>query len=79
MCSFISIGASIHACVRSGRHIVALEVDEGIFKEIIEPLRKEIPRPNIEETQKRKAPSTSAHSPDVRPKKNIIAKNCLST
>jgi hypothetical protein len=31
-------GASIHACRRSGRHIVAMEEDPTIFNDILQPL-----------------------------------------
>jgi hypothetical protein len=31
-------GASVHACRKAGRHFVAMEGDEEIFKAILEPL-----------------------------------------
>jgi len=34
----LNVGASIHACRASSRHIVALEEDEAIFKAILVPM-----------------------------------------
>jgi hypothetical protein len=31
-------GASVHACRKAGRHFVAMEADQMIFKAILEPL-----------------------------------------
>jgi hypothetical protein len=36
--SWFNKGASIHACRKAGRHFVAMEVDEEIFKAILESL-----------------------------------------
>ena len=34
----LSTGASVHTCQKAGRHFVVLEVDQMIFKDILEPL-----------------------------------------
>ena len=73
----MSSGASIHASTRCGRHIVALEADEAIFKEVLEPLRRDIPKPDNESKRKRKASTSSADSPYARPGKKIVPTNCL--
>ena len=39
------LGATIHACRPSGCHIVALECDADIFKEVLMPLRDPEPLP----------------------------------
>ena len=39
----IAIGASITACRGTGRHIVALEEDESIFKEVLLAMKKAPP------------------------------------
>ena len=39
------LGATIHACHSSGRHIVALERDANIFKEVLMPMRDPEPLP----------------------------------
>ena len=39
MCTIIfNVGASIHACCRSGRHLLAFEIDLAIFDIILVPL-----------------------------------------
>jgi hypothetical protein len=35
--SLFNEGASVHACRKAGRHFVAMEGDEEIFKAILEP------------------------------------------
>lgn len=37
---FIIASASITACRGTGRHLVALEEDEDIFKALLQPMRK---------------------------------------
>ena len=39
------LGATIHACRSSGRHIVALERNADIFKEVLMPIRDPKPLP----------------------------------
>ena len=44
MCMIVFIaGASIHACRRSGRHLVAFEKDSAIFDAILAPLCDSLP------------------------------------
>ena len=38
MSLILLLGATIHACCSSGRHIVALERDADIFKEVLMPM-----------------------------------------
>lgn len=45
--SFGIAGASIHACRRSGRHIVAFESDPLIFKAVLAPLRDVAPLASV--------------------------------
>jgi hypothetical protein len=37
-CYFDFAGASIHACQKAGRHIVAMEEDEDVFKALLQLL-----------------------------------------
>ena len=39
------LGATIHACRSSGRHIVALERDADIFNEVLMPMQDPEPLP----------------------------------
>ena len=39
------LGATIHACRSSGRHIVALERDVDIFNDVLMPMRDPKPLP----------------------------------
>ena len=39
MSLILLLGATIHACCSSGRHIVALERDADIFKEVLMPMQ----------------------------------------
>ena len=39
------LGATIHVCRSSGRHIVALERDADIFREVLMPMRDPEPLP----------------------------------
>ena len=45
MSLILLLGATIHACRSSGRHIVALECDADIFKEVLMPMRDPKPLP----------------------------------
>ena len=45
MSFILLLGATIHACRSSGRHIVALERDADIFKEVLMPMRDPEPLP----------------------------------
>ena len=45
MSLILLLGATIHACRSSGRHIVALERDVDIFKEVLMPMRDLEPLP----------------------------------
>jgi len=48
MCTVVFIaGASIHACRRSGRHLVAFERDSAIFNAILAPLSDSLPPPIV--------------------------------
>ena len=49
------LGTTIHACRSSGRHIVALEHDANIFKEVLMPMRDPKPLP-IRSTPHSRAP-----------------------
>ena len=45
MSLILLLGPTIHACRSSGRHIVALERDADIFKEVLMPMRDPEPLP----------------------------------
>ena len=45
MSLILLLGATIHACRFTGRHIVALERDADIFKEVLMPMRDPEPLP----------------------------------
>ena len=45
MSLILLLSATIHACRSSGRHIVALEHDADIFKEVLMPMRDPKPLP----------------------------------
>ena len=45
MSFILLLGAIIHACRSSGRHIVALERNADIFKEVLMPMRDPEPLP----------------------------------
>ncbi len=48
MCTVVFIaGASIHACRRSGRHLVAFERDSAILNAILAPLSDSLPPPIV--------------------------------
>jgi hypothetical protein len=48
MCMIVFIVvASIHACRRSGRHLVAFEKDSAIFDAILAPLCDSLPPPIV--------------------------------
>ena len=48
MCMIVFItGASIHACHRCGRHLVAFEKDSAIFDAILAPLCDSLPPPLV--------------------------------
>ena len=52
MCTIIFIaGASIHACHRSSRHVVAFEKDSAIFDVILAPLYISLPPPIVHNLQ----------------------------
>ena len=45
MSFILLLGATIHVCRSSGRHIVALERDADIFKEVLMPMQDPEPLP----------------------------------
>ena len=45
MSLILLLGAAIHACRSSGRHIVALERDADIFNEVLMPMQDPEPLP----------------------------------
>ena len=45
MSLILLLGATIHACRSSGRHIVALERDADIFNEVLMPMQDPEPLP----------------------------------
>ena len=47
MSLILLLGATIHVCRSSGRHIVALERDVDIFKEVLMPMRDPEPLPAV--------------------------------
>ena len=45
MSLILLLGATIHACCSSGRHIVALERDADIFNKVLMPMQDPEPLP----------------------------------
>jgi len=71
---FISC-ASVHACRKSGRHLIAYEADDIIFNKILQPLR-ELSSQNPVVGQSSQPPSLEE---DDEPPRKVARKSRLST
>jgi hypothetical protein len=71
---FEIVGASIHACRRSGRHLVAFESDPFIFEAVLTPLQDAAPSASTA------VPSTEAtlFDEDEVPIRQVAKRNRLS-
>ena len=70
------LGASIHGCRRTGRHLVALESDTLIFNAVLQPLTATGGSDDSLAKKKRKAPEGKTAAARV-PKR--VAKNRICT
>jgi hypothetical protein len=68
-------GASIHACRKVGRHIVAMELDKEIFKSLIESLLAQLVREAPKKQWLHKGPSRIGDEEPVFEIPKIIARN----
>ena len=68
-------GASVHACRKSGRHLVGYEADELIFNHILQPLRESSSQ-NPEVGHSSQPPSLED---DEEPPRKVARKSRLST
>jgi hypothetical protein len=68
-------GASIHACHKAGRHIVAMEADKEIFKSLIEPLLGQLVCEASQKQRLYKGPSRISNEEPVFDIPKIIARN----
>ena len=76
MCTIVFIAcASIHACRRSGRHLVAFEKDSAIFDAILAPLCDSLPPPLVHGLQS----VSMACEDDDEPIRKVPRKSRLST
>lgn len=73
--SFGIVGASIHACRRSGRHVVAFESDPIIFEAVLAPLRDAALPASIVVP----ATNTALFDEDEVPIRHVAKRNRLST
>jgi hypothetical protein len=73
--SFEIVGAFVHACRRSGHHIVAFESDPLIFEAVLAPLRDVVPSASIV------VPTMNAalFDEDDVPIRHVAKRNRLST
>jgi hypothetical protein len=68
-------GVSIHACRKTGRHIVAMKSDKEIFKSLIEPLLAQPVREAPKKQRLHKGPSRIGDEEPVFDIPKIIARN----
>jgi hypothetical protein len=70
----VLLGATVHTCLKVGRHFVVMEEDEDIFKSVLEPL---IVEPTIEVSKKPRSEAQVAlnvSEEEIEPPPPVIAR-----